>query len=137
MNVLGIHHVAFAHPEGTDVHDVLTKVLNLPLVHTEHADGLIERMIDTGGGYLQTLEAVGEDGVIKRFTDRRGAGLHHVALEVDDLAATVRDLIDRGVEMIDAAPRPGGDGTMVAFVHPRATSGLLIEFVEEIEKRRD
>jgi methylmalonyl-CoA/ethylmalonyl-CoA epimerase len=73
--------------------------------------------------------------VIKRFTDRRGAGLHHVALEVDDLAATVLDLIDRGVEMIDTTPRPGGDGTMVAFVHPRATSGLLIELVEETGDR--
>ena len=135
MKVLRIHHVAFAHPEGSGVHDVLTEVLDLPLVHTEHADGFIERMIDTGGGYLQTLEAVGEDGVIKRFTDQRGAGLHHVALEVEDLEAAVCELLERDVEMIDTAPRPGGDGTMVAFVHPRATSGLLVELVEEIGRR--
>ena len=135
MNVLRIHHVAFAHPEGTSTHSILTEILGLPLVHTETADGFIERMIDTGGGYIQTLEAVGEQGVIKRFTDKRGAGLHHVALEVDDLKSAICELLERDVEMIDTVPRPGGDGTMVAFVHPRATSGLLVELVEKIGGR--
>ncbi len=135
MNILGIHHVAFAHPEGTDAYDVLTRVLGLPLTHTDYAEGLIERMIDTGGGYLQTLEAIGGDGVIRKFTDRFGAGLHHVALEVEDLAVAIRDLIDRGVEMVDTSPRPGGNATMVAFVHPRSTSGLLIELVEQTDRK--
>ena len=132
MQIVGIHHVAFAHPEGDAVHEVLAQVLGLPVVHTEHADGLIERMIDTGGGYVQTLEAAGDKGVIKRFTDRRGASLHHVAIEVTDIAAAVDELIGRGVEMIDRVPRPGGEGTVLAFIHPRATAGLLIELVEDI-----
>ena len=135
MNVLRIHHVAFAHSEGTAAHNVLTEILGLPVVHTEHADGFIERMIDTGGGYIQTLEAVGQEGVIKRFTDKRSAALHHVALEVDDIASAVSELVERDVEMLDKVPRRGGDGTMVAFLHPRATSGLLVELVEKIDER--
>jgi len=130
MKILGIHHVAFAHAEGSDAHEVLSRVLDLPLVHTESAEGLIERMIDTGGGYLQTLEAVGDVGAISRYIGRSGPGLHHVALEVDDLSAAVNELLERQVEMIDRVPRPGGEGTIVAFVHPRATAGLLVELVE-------
>ncbi len=134
MKIVGIHHVAFAHPEGVDVHSILSDVLALPVVDTEHANGLVERMIDTGSGYIQTLEAVGDEGVIKKFTDRNGARLHHVALQVEDVSKAVSELVGRGVEMVDREPRPGGAGTMIAFVHPKATAGLLVELVEIVSE---
>ncbi|NOX29166.1 MAG: methylmalonyl-CoA epimerase [Actinobacteria bacterium] len=127
---MGIHHVAFAHPEGAGAHDVLNDLFGLPVVHTERADGMVERMIDTGHGYLQTLEAGSGEGVINRFVERNGGRLHHVALEVEDIAGAVSELVDRGVEMVDKEPRRGGDGTMIAFIHPNATAGMLVELVE-------
>jgi methylmalonyl-CoA epimerase len=98
-------------------------------VHEEAAAGFIERMIPAGEAYLQLLEATGP-GVIERFLDRRGPGLHHVAFEVSDIDEAVADLRSRGVRMVDETPRPGGMGTRIAFVHPAACPGLLLELVE-------
>jgi methylmalonyl-CoA/ethylmalonyl-CoA epimerase len=126
--VTGLHHVAFAHgKDGTA--GVLTALLGLPCAHTEHAAGFTERMLPAGQAYLQLLEADGP-GVIERFVRRRGPGLHHVAFGVSDVGAAVTDLRARGVRMVDQTPRPGGMGTKIAFIHPAACSGLLIELVE-------
>ncbi|HKA94648.1 MAG TPA: VOC family protein [Streptosporangiaceae bacterium] len=108
---------------------MLTGLLGLPCVHEETAEGFTERMIPAGEAYLQLLEATGP-GVIERFLSRRGPGLHHVAFEVSDIDAAVADLRSRGVRMVDETPRPGGMGTRIAFVHPAACPGLLLELVE-------
>jgi methylmalonyl-CoA epimerase len=68
--------------------------------------------------------------VIERFVGRRGPGLHHAAFEVSDIDEAVADLRSRGVRMVDETPRPGGMGTRIAFVHPAACPGLLLELVE-------
>jgi methylmalonyl-CoA/ethylmalonyl-CoA epimerase len=78
---------------------------------------------------VQTLEATGE-GVVQRFLDRRGPGLHHVAFEVDRIDAAVESLRARGVRLVDEEPRAGGMGTRIAFVHPSAFGGMLVELVE-------
>jgi len=82
-----------------------------------------------GDAYLQTLEASG-DGVVQRFLDARGPGLHHVALEVDGIDAALAALRDRGVRLVDREARAGGMGTRIAFVHPSAFGGMLVELVE-------
>lgn len=127
--ILGIHHVAFAHgDEGPG--DALATVLGLQCGHAEAADGFREEMFPVGDGALQLLAATGP-GVVTTFLERRGPGLHHVALRVDDVAAIIADLAARGVEMVDHVPRMGGAGTMIAFAHPRAFGGMLVEFVED------
>ena len=126
--VIRLHHVAFAH-RGSDAPRVLTGLLGLPCVHEEDAPGFTERMIPAGEAYLQLLEATGP-GVIERFLGRRGPGLHHAAFEVSDIDAAVADLRSRGVRMVDETPRPGGMGTRIAFVHPAACPGFLLELVE-------
>ena len=95
----------------------------------EQADGFVERMLPVGDSWLQTLEATGP-GVVDRFVQRRGAALHHVAIEVEGLAELLGRLKAAGVPLIDQTPRPGGMGTMIAFIHPSACDGLLIELVE-------
>jgi len=126
--VTGLHHVAFAH-DGDRAPRLLAELLGLRRCHLEFTDGFVERMLPVGNAYLQLLEATGP-GVIKRFIERRGAGLHHVALEVSDLDEAVSDLRGRGVRMVGEAPRPGGMGTRIAFVHPASCDGLLLELVE-------
>ncbi len=71
------------------------------------------------------------DATVAKFLEKRGEGIHHIALCVEDVAGAVRELLAAGVRMIDQAPRPGANGTKVAFVHPAATHGVLIELVEE------
>ena len=96
----------------------------------EHGPGFLERMYPVGGSYVQTLEADG-DGVVQRFLDRRGPGLHHVAFTVDAIDAALADLEARGVRVDRPARATGGMGTRVAFVHPSAIGGMLVELVEE------
>ena len=87
-------------------------------------------MLRLGYSYLQLLGATGPDTTVGRFLERRGEGLHHIAYEVDDLEATLASLKAKGVEMIDAEPRLGGRGHMVAFVHPKSNHGLLVELIQ-------
>jgi methylmalonyl-CoA/ethylmalonyl-CoA epimerase len=129
VELLGIHHVAFAHVAGADVDAVLQSVLGLEVSVIESGPGLTERILPVGEGSIHTLEAAGP-GIIERFTAKRGNGLHHVAFEVADIAEAVRELLERGIEMVDVEPRPGGDETLVAFIHPKATAGLLVELVQ-------
>jgi methylmalonyl-CoA/ethylmalonyl-CoA epimerase len=128
--VTRLHHVAFAH-QGDDTPGRLADLLGLPCAAEERADGFVERMLPAGDSFLQLLEATGP-GVVGRFVERRGPGLHHVAFEVSDLGEAVTDLLGRGVRMVDHAPRPGGMGTQIAFVHPAAAGGLLVELVGEV-----
>lgn len=126
--VLGLHHVAFAHGDDPTCETAVADLLGPP-VHSEPGPGFVERMYPVGSAYLQTLEADGE-GVVQRSLDARGPGLHHVAFTVDAIDAALADLRGRGVRLVDAEARPGGMGTRIAFLHPTATGGMLVELVE-------
>lgn len=127
--VVGIHHVAFAHLADEQPHALLAEFLGLKVEHTEEADGFIERMLPAGDCYVQTLEATGP-GVVEKFVTKRGPALHHVAFTVAGLAALLERLRAASVPLMDEQPRPGGMGTMIAFVHPSAFGGLLVELVD-------
>jgi len=124
-----IHHVAFAHTPTSVPHDRFAELLGVPVCHEEEGPGFVERMLPVGDGYIQTLEATGP-GVVGKFVGKRGSALHHIAFEVDDIQGYLRRLRSLGVRLIDEYPRPGGMGTMIAFVHPREFDGLLVELVE-------
>lgn len=81
----------------------------------------------SGEATLELLEATSEDSPIAKFVARRGPGLHHVALRVDDIVAALAELKGRGVRLIDETPRPGAHHSLVAFLHPSSTHGVLVE----------
>lgn len=127
--VTGVHHVAIAHGDDRVCEDALTSLIGPPS-HSEDGEGFVERMYDVGATAIQTLEATG-DGVVRRFLDKRGPGLHHVALSVDRIDEALHDLAARGVPLIDREARVGGMGTRIGFVHPTALGGVLLELVED------
>ena len=127
-----LHHVAIAHGDDRVCEDALAALVG-PASHAEEGPGFLERMYDVGNAAVQTLEATG-DGVVQRFLDTRGPGLHHIALEVDAIDDALADLAERGVRLIDREARPGGEGTRIGFLHPSAFGGVLVELVEA---RRD
>jgi methylmalonyl-CoA epimerase len=90
--------------------------------------------INTGQSTLEMLEATATDSPIARFLEKRGAGMHHVALRVDDIAAALAHLRSRGIRLIDEKPRPGAEGALVAFVHPSAAHGVLVELKQPAPK---
>lgn len=94
------------------------------------SDGITEAMLPIGDTYLQLLEPTGPESTVAKFLERRGPGLHHIAVQVDDLEGRLATMRSRGAKLIDEAPRPGGGGHQVAFVHPKTTNGVLIELVQ-------
>ncbi len=89
------------------------------------------QFLPLGGTALELLEATSGGSAIARSIERRGPGIHHITLRVDDLAATLASLRDRGVRLVDERPRPGAGGSLVAFIHPSAAQGVLIELKED------
>ncbi len=83
--------------------------------------------LSTGQSSLEILEATAPDSPIAKYLEKRGPGIHHVALRVDDVAAALEHLKARGVRLIDERPRPGAEGALVAFIHPSAAHGVLVE----------
>ena len=84
-----------------------------------------------GESRVELLESTDPEGPIGRFVEKKGPGLHHIALRVGDLEATLKNLAARGYDLIDKVPRAGAGNHRIAFVHPRATGGVLLELVEE------
>jgi methylmalonyl-CoA/ethylmalonyl-CoA epimerase len=95
-------------------------------VESQKTDALLLPMGDTS---FELVAPRGNEG-LTRFLDKRGPGLHHVAIEVDDIAGAIALLTALGVPLIDTSPRRGARGHKVAFVHPKATGGVLVELVE-------
>lgn len=117
-------------------------LLGLPLEHVEHvaSEGVTVAMLafgtpTRGGGSIELLQPDAGENPVRRFLEKRGAGVQQVALEVDDLPALVARLAAAGVRLIDERPRPGAQGTTVAFVHPASTGGVLVELVQAQPER--
>jgi methylmalonyl-CoA epimerase len=83
--------------------------------------------IPAGEGALELLEATDSESPIAKYVARRGPGLHHITLRVDDIAGALASLKRRGVRLIDETPRPGAHGSLVAFIHPSSAHGVLVE----------
>lgn len=92
--------------------------------------GVEEAMIAVGGSFVQLLEPLSEDTPVGRFAERKGEGLHHIAFAVSDIEASLEHLRAEGARMVDEAPRPGGRGSRIAFIYPKAFAGTLVELVE-------
>jgi methylmalonyl-CoA epimerase len=110
----------------------------MALAHREviEEQGVEAVLLDVGENHVELLRPLGPDTPVGRHLARRGPGLHHVAYQVADVEAALAALRDRGVGLIDQAPRTGIRGSRVAFLHPRATGGVLTEIVQPAEGHR-
>jgi methylmalonyl-CoA epimerase len=109
--------------------------LGMALVHREVVEeqGVEAVLLDVGENHVELLAPLREDTPVGRFLARSGPGLHHVAYQTQDIEAALERLKVRGIRLIDESPRIGIRGSRVAFVHPRATGGVLTEIVEPAE----
>jgi methylmalonyl-CoA/ethylmalonyl-CoA epimerase len=92
--------------------------------------GIVATMFRVGESMIELVQPTRRDSPVGRFLERRGEGVHHVAYEVEDIEAALRELKRNGVELVDDEPRAGAGGTRVAFVHPKSAFGVLTELVE-------
>jgi methylmalonyl-CoA/ethylmalonyl-CoA epimerase len=128
-----IEHVALAVADLDAAVEHYARTWGLEVEHRERVEdqGVEEAMLPLGESYLQLLGATGPDTTVGKFLAKRGEGLHHIAYEVDDLEMALAQLKADGVPLIDEAPRKGGRGHMVAFVHPKGNHGLLVELIQK------
>lgn len=126
-----LDHVGVATDDAAGLAAIYGDLVDATVVHEETFDGLRVVFLDTGAAGLELLEPIDMDaeGPIQRFLDRRGPGLHHLAFAVDDVGAALERASAQGLVPIDEAPRPGARGRDVAFLHPDAAGGVLVEFV--------
>ncbi len=83
-----------------------------------------------GDTELELLESTDKEGPIARFIEKKGEGMQHIAFQVDNIEEAIKDIIDKGVRMIDEKPRYGAGGAKIAFCHPKSTGGVLVELSE-------
>lgn len=107
--------------------------LGLPLAKTEDNPGehVTIGFLPVGGSEIELLQPTDPDSGIGKYLAKRGAGMHHICIEVDDIDAAMQRLVDHGVELINEQPRTRDDGTRYAFVHPKSASGVLVELYEK------
>lgn len=130
-NVLGVDHIAIA-VKDLDAATQLWKEMGLRVGSREVVDdqGVEVQMMYAGATRIELVFPIREDSPIQAFLEKRGAGLHHLALAVDDCTAATKELVDAQVRMINTEPITGAHQTRIAFVHPKATNGVLTELVE-------
>jgi methylmalonyl-CoA/ethylmalonyl-CoA epimerase len=128
-----IDHVGIAVEDLDAAVESYRETFGIEPFHRERVDsqGVEEVLFDLGGSFVQLLGALGPNTPVGRFLERQGPGLHHVGYRVDDIVAALERLRRQGLRLIDRAPRPGSRGTSIAFVHPSATGGVLVELVQE------
>jgi methylmalonyl-CoA/ethylmalonyl-CoA epimerase len=130
-----VDHIGVAVEDLDDALSLYGDTFGMTVAHREVVEqqGVEAVLLDVGENHVELLRPLGPDTPVGRFLAGRGPGLHHVAYQVRDVQAALARLREQGVALIDAEPRVGIRGSRVAFVHPKATGGVLIEIVEPAE----
>jgi len=125
-----IAHVGIAVRTLDEILPFYRDLLLLPEVPLDDADGARIAGLAAGDSLVELLEAERPDSPIARFVEKRGPGIHHICFAVDDLDGTLARCRAAGVRLIDEEPRMGAEGKRIAFLHPSATAGVLVELTE-------
>jgi methylmalonyl-CoA/ethylmalonyl-CoA epimerase len=130
-----IDHVGVAVEEIDAALELYRDAFQMQLAHREIVEeqGVEAVLLDVGENHIELLAPLGPDTPVGKFLAKRGAGLHHVAYQVTDIAATLAALQEAGQPLIDKAPRVGIRGALVAFLEPKGTGRVLTELVQPVE----
>jgi methylmalonyl-CoA/ethylmalonyl-CoA epimerase len=133
MLLTEIDHVAIAVNDLEAAIGYYRDTFGAEVAHREvvESDGVEEALLKVADSYIQLLTPTRDDSPVAKYLDRKGEGLHHVGYRVADCGAALDAVKASGGRVIDEQPRPGSRGTTVAFVHPKAAFGTLIELVQE------
>lgn len=132
MKVLKIDHLGIAVDSIDAGKNFWSEVLGLPF---EGAETVAEQKVTTaffpvGESEVELLESTSPDGPIAKYLEKKGPGIQHIAFRVADIEAALAELKEKGVRLIDEKPRVGAGGAKIAFLHPKATGGVLVELCE-------
>ena len=134
FKILGIEHVGLAqNSENSELSSFFENVLNLSK-NTEiiEEQKVLTEIFDTGSGKIELLSATEPESVINKYLTKKGQSAHHIALLVDNLEEVLKYLKSKNVQLIDKTLKSGADNMIIAFVHPRSTPGILLEFCQKV-----
>ncbi len=130
MKIKRIAHLGVAVKSLDEALQFFTEGLPLEITHKEDYQGMRIGFMPVGDSSIELLEDVSGSSAIKKYLDKNGEGIHHIAFEVDDIYAAVEELKAKGIRLIDETPREGAHGMTIAFMHPKATHSILMELVQ-------
>jgi len=127
-----IDHIGIAIRQLDEATAIWRDTLGLEVDSTEKIDeqGVCVAMLPIGETHIELLEPLAEDSPVGKFLEKRGPGLHHIAVRVNDIYGTLAQLKNKGARLIDETPRVGAGGCLVAFIHPSSVNGVLLELVQ-------
>ena len=133
--MLKVEHIGIAVSSLKDAIPLYEKLLNTTCYKTEEvpSENVSTAFFKKGETKIELLESTTEDGVIKKFIDKKGEGMHHIAFDVEDIYAEMERLKSEGFILLNETPKKGADNKLVCFLHPKGTRGVLVELCQEIK----
>lgn len=131
--MLKVEHIGIAVESIVSSIPLFEKLLNTPCYKTEEvwSENVKTAFFKTGDTKIELLQSLSNEGVIKKFLDKKGQGVHHIAFEVEDIHAEIERLKKEGFEFISDKPKPGADNKLICFLNPKNANGILIELCQE------
>ena len=132
MKVKKIDHIGIAVKNLDETMKFYADALGLKTISTEVVEDQKVRIafIPVGDSEVELIESTSPDGPVAKFIESRGEGLQHIAFRVENIEEALQELKNKGIRLIDEKPRKGAGGAMIAFVHPKATNGVLVEITQ-------
>ncbi|WP_111308679.1 methylmalonyl-CoA epimerase [Confluentibacter sediminis] len=129
-----IEHIGIAVRNLEDANELYAKLFGKPHYKTEEveSEGVKTSFFKVGNHKIELLQAIKQNSPITKFIENRGEGVHHIAFEVENISAEIKRLKSVGFIVLNDIPRKGADNKLVVFLHPKSTSGVLIELCQEI-----
>ncbi|MEE9554042.1 MAG: methylmalonyl-CoA epimerase [candidate division Zixibacteria bacterium] len=133
MKILGLHHVAVAVDDIEKYRSIFENLLDIKCgpVETDEANGVSLTFLDLQNSELEFVKPLDDGSSIAKFIAKRGSGIHHFCLRVEDIDTAIEELKSKNVQMIDNKPRAGAGGSKIAFIHPESAGGILIELKQD------
>lgn len=130
-----IEHIGIAVKDLQQANSLYTRLLGVSSYKTEvvESENVTTAFFRVGESKIELLEATHPESVIFRFIEKKGEGLHHIAFEVEDIVSEMKKLQNEGFVLLNETPKKGADNKLVCFLHPKTTSGVLIELCQEIK----
>lgn len=131
--MLKVEHIGIAVKHLARSVPVYEALLNAPCYKTEtvESEQVNTAFFMQGNTKIELLESTAREGIIARYIDKRGEGIHHIAFEVSDIEAEMKRLKEAGFTLLNETPKPGADNKLVCFLHPKNTNGVLVELCME------
>ena len=128
-----IEHLGIAVQNIEESNALFAKLLNIPPYKMEvvEREGVMTSFFQVGESKVELLQATNEESPIARYLEKNKQGIHHIAFDVDDIHAEMERLVNEGFVLLSQDPKPGADGKIIVFLHPKSTNGVLIELCQD------